>query len=152
MAEVQFVSDLVMNMIEGLQDFSASKLDNYYEAHEEEFAEEQDVKKRLDRIYTQVLGLPAGTIKSTVFHRPQVLFSLFLVLDGLSSAPSAADLRRCIEDLDARFNAFQTGQNVKAMTPDVYESFNVGNMHRIKYRRLRRDAIKRYLEIELADT
>jgi hypothetical protein len=146
MVEVQFVSDLVMNMIDGLQDFSASKLDRYYETHEEDFSEEQDVRKRLDRIYAQVLALPGGTIKSTVFRRPQVLFSLFLILDSLASAPSTSELRRCIEELDARFNAFQSGQNIKAMTPDVYESFNVGNMHRIKYRRLRRDAIKRYLK------
>src|SRR5690606_21184063 len=35
MLEVQFVSDLVMNLLEGLQDFSAPRLTKYYEKHDE---------------------------------------------------------------------------------------------------------------------
>jgi len=146
MAEVQFVSDLVMNMLLGLQDFSADRLTKYYETHEEEFAEEVDIKKRLDRLYSQMLALPANTLKDNAFCRPQVLFSLFLVLDGLGANVPPVALRHCIEDIDARVNAFRSGDNLKAMSTDVYEAFTVGNMHRIKFRRLRRDAIKRYFK------
>jgi len=146
MVEVQFVSDLVMNLIEGLQDFSASRLTRYYQENDGEFEDESGVKKRLDRLYPQLLALPANTLKGTVFARPQVLFSLMLVLDDLTKPPSAATLRKCIEEIDARVAAVRSGENMTAMTTDVYEAFTTGNMHRIKARRLRRDALKRYFK------
>ena len=145
MVEVQFVSDLAMNMVNGLQDFSGTRLTKFYEKNENDFPEEADIKKRLDRLYAQLLALPTNTLKGTVFARPQILFSLQLVLDGLTRPPAVAALRQCIQDIDARVTAVRSNQNPTAMTTDVYEAFTTGNMHRIKARRLRRDAIKRYL-------
>lgn len=145
MVEVQFVSDLVMNMVSGLQDFSGNRLTRFYSENEDDFDEEEDVKRRLDRLYSQLLALPDRTLKGTVFARPQVLFSLILVLnDMLPRHPSAAVLRDCIQELDARVTAVRTGENLNAISTDLYEAFTAGNMHRIRFRRLRRDAIKRY--------
>jgi len=145
MIEVQFTSDLAMNLLGGLGDFSASALNKYYAANEVTFREEDNVKRRLDRVFEQLLALPPQSLKGTVFARPQVLFSLIMVLDSLSSAPSPTDLQACISDIDARVEAVRSGENKTAMTPDVYEAFTGGNMHRIRSRRVRRDAIKRYL-------
>ena len=55
MSEVQFVSDLVMNLKEGLQDFSASRLTTYYKTYDEEFPDQAALKKRLERIYSVLL-------------------------------------------------------------------------------------------------
>lgn len=144
MIEVQFVSDLAMNLLEGLQDFSGPRLSKYYKDNDDEFPAEEQIKKRLDRLFSQLLSIPPTTLKGSVFARPQVLFSLILVLDGLGQTPTATDLRKCIEDLSARVESVRSGENPSALTTDVYEAFTTGNMHRIKFRRVRRDAIKRY--------
>jgi hypothetical protein len=145
MAEVQFISDLVMNLCGGLQDFSATRLNDFYAKHETDFLPAQDIKSRLERVFSILLTLSPGLLKRTVFSLPQVLFSAMLVLDGLPQAPSVTSLEQCISDIDARIDAVRTAQNPSAMTTDVYAAFTTGNMHRIRARRLRRDAIARYL-------
>jgi hypothetical protein len=144
MVEVQFVADLVMNLIKGLQDFSAGRLTKFYEANEEDFSQETVIKKRLDRLFSQLLSLPVGTFKGNIFARPQVLFSLLMVLDGLPKAPAVSALLNCVEEIDARVGAVRNGENTKTMTTDVYEAFATGNLHRIRFRRIRRDTIARY--------
>ncbi len=144
MVEVQFVSDLVMNLLEGLQDFSAKRLTKYYGDHEEEFAEEDTVTRRLDALFDQLLELHEGRLKGTIFARPQVLFSLMIVVDGLSRRASASAIERCIEDLDARVEAVRSGDNPGALSTNVYEAFTTGNMHRIRFRKLRDKAIRDY--------
>lgn len=145
MIEVQFISDLTMNLLEGLQDFSAPRLTKYYRENEDEFAAEMEVRERLDRLFSQVLSLPSGKLKGNVFARPQVLFSLIMVLDELTEAPARNILERCIVDLDARIEAVRTGDNPEALSPNVYEAFTTGNMHRIRFRNIRRTAIRRYI-------
>ena len=83
MLEVQFVSELAMNLVEGLQDFSAKKLNDYYDDHDEEFPPSNEIRGRLDRVFSILLALPNGLIKRTIFSAPQLLFSLILVLDSL---------------------------------------------------------------------
>jgi hypothetical protein len=143
MAEVQFVSDLVMNLNEGLQDFSASRLTAYYKTYDEEFPDGGAIKKRLERVYSQLLE-QSETLRGTIFCRPQILFSLMLILDKME-AVSRQRIERCITDLDGRFQAVRSGDNPAALSTDVYEAFSSGNMHRIKYRKKRDTVIKRYL-------
>jgi len=143
MGEVQFVSDLVMNMLEGLQDFSASVLSKYYEENDETFLREDEARVRLESIFSQLLALRQG-IAGTVFARQQVLFSLLLVLDSLNTKPKPAVLQECIDDVSARIEAIRSGENKSAMSTAVYESFTAGNMHRIKSRRARQEAISQY--------
>lgn len=145
MAEVQFISDLTMNLIEGLQDFSADRLNKYYDKNDEEFTEEKAVKKRLDRIFSIVLSLPPSKLKGNRFARPQVLFSLSIVLDDLAETPTRNTLNKCIADIDARVEAVRTGDNLKAIGANVYDAFTSGNMHRIKFRRIRDVTIRKYL-------
>lgn len=144
MVEVQFVSDLVMNLNEGLGDFSATRLTNYYERNEEIFQKEESVKKRLDRLFSQLLLLPTGKLKGSVFARPQVLFSLIMVLDSLTKIPKRSALEGCVVELDSSVEAVRSGENPKALTPRVYEAFTTGNMHRIRYRRIRDREIRTY--------
>lgn len=145
MAEVQFISDLTMNLIEGLQDFSADRLNRYYYRNDEKFTAEKAVKKRLDRVFSIVLSLPTSKIKGSRFARPQVLFSLIMVLDDLAKVPTRSTLERCIADLDARVEAVRTGDNIRAIRPNVYEAFTSGNMHRIKFRKIRDATIRKYI-------
>src|SRR5690606_5507643 len=115
----------------------------YYEKHDEHFERESEARARLDALFSQLLELPRG-IAGTVFARPQVLFSLMLVLDGLKKQPKPEAVQHCIDDIDARVEAVRSGDNPKALTTSTYESFTGGNMHRIRSRRARQDAISRY--------
>ena len=144
MDEVQFVSDLVMNMDRGLQDFSANRLTAFYKLHEDSFPSGPSIKHRLERVFTNLLSLPAPVVKRTVFARPQVLFSLLLVLDGQPRFSKAKTLD-CITDIDSRVEAVRTKEYLDALPSDVYVAFTGGNMHRIRSRRVRRDHIASYL-------
>lgn len=145
MLEVQFASDLVMNLREGLQDFSASRLSKYYASYDEDFEDAGPTKKRLDRLFSVLLDLPADVLKGTIFCRPQILFSLLLVIDRMPKV-SKQKLAHCITDLDARVEAVRSSDNQKALQTDVYEAFTSGNMHRIRSRRKRDSVIQQYLE------
>ena len=144
MMEVQFVSDLVMNLAEGLQDFSRSKLDLYYKEYDSSFPLGPEIERRLERVYDMLLSLPDGLLVGTVAARPSVLFSLILVLDSLHEPPPTKLLKECIVDLDARVEAVQTDKDTAAMPVSVYEAFSAGNLHRIRHRQLRAQEIETY--------
>lgn len=145
MHEVQFVSDLVMNQVEGLQDFSARKLNNYYESHDEEFANKNSVEKRLDRVFSILLDLPEGMLRSSIFSNPQILFSLILVLDSKSSI-KREEVINCIESIDNMVESVRSGDNTSAMDASAYSAFTSGNLHRIRSRRLRQQEILAHIQ------
>lgn len=145
MAEVQFMSDLIMNLVGGLQDFSADKLSKYYKDNDNCFEMAESVKKRLDRVFSLLLELPHDALKGTIFCNPQILFSLILVLDSLQK-PSKKKIERCISEIDARVCAVRFSENPGAMPADQYEAFSSGNLHRIKFRSRRAELISEYLK------
>jgi uncharacterized protein DUF262 len=144
MIEVQFVSDLVMNLEEGLQDFSASKLTKHYEKYDEEYPISESIKDRLEKIYSFLLEQKSELLKGTLFCRPQVLFSLMIVIDRIMHV-NRRKLEHCITDIDSRVRAVRSGENPKAIAADVYEAFSSGNMHRIRFRRKRDSILEEYL-------
>jgi hypothetical protein len=140
MVEVQFISDVVMNLNEGLQDFSAPRLNKYYRDNDDSFPDAPKIKKRLDRLFEILLDQKQDVLRGSIFCVPQILFSLMLILNDLNV--SKRKLEKCITDIDSRFRAVNDGEKPNAMTTDVYEAFSSGNMHRIKFRK-RRDAVIR---------
>lgn len=144
MAEVQFVSDLVMNLAEGLQDFSATKLTKYYQANDEQFDLAEEVAQRLDFIFTQILALPVDELKGSIFCVPQVLLTLMFAIDRAGKI-DRKKLERCIVEIDSRVEAVRTGENERALTTRQYEAFSSGNLHRIKQRKARLEVIESYL-------
>ena len=141
MIEVQFVSDLVMNLREGLQDFSASRLSKYYAQYDIAFPEAAKAKSRLEKVFEILLEQKPDVLKGSVFCVPQILLSLLLVLDALGKVPRQK-LEAVITDFDARYRAIRDGENTQAMPPDLYEAFSSGNLHRIKARKRRATALK----------
>lgn len=144
MEEVQFISDLVINLMEGLQDFSASQIDKYYNEYDEEFLEADGIRRRLERLFTRILEIPVDILKGSVFARPQVLFSLLLILDD-SPGISLDKVKFCINEIDARVRAVKSGEVGDALPTDIYEAFTTGNLHRIRARHRRDRAIREYL-------
>ena len=142
MNEVQFVSDVVMNMADGLQDFSARKLNEYYEQYDEEFPRSAEMERRLERVFSLLLATPEGLLRGTIFSAHELLFSLIVVVDSISSV-TTKKLRDCVVDLDARVESM--GENPRALDPQQFAAFTSGNLHRIKARRLRDEDIRSYL-------
>ena len=144
MLEVQFISDLVINLDRGLQDFSSRALNACYKAHDDAFDKSEEIKKRLDNIFKSLLRMPDGLIKRSVFSNPQLLFSLMLVIDR--EWPTRTDeLVECITDLDSRVEAVRTRESPQAMSTEMYASFTSGNLHRIRARRNRDQVITSFL-------
>ena len=73
-----------------------------------------------------------------------IVESELLVLDDLGKRPSTSKVQQCITDISSRVEAVRGGENPDAMTTQNYEAFTTGNMHRIRFRRTRRDVIKRF--------
>ena len=144
MLEVQFVSDLIVNLLGGLQDFSAVTLSSIYGKYDDEFPHSPKIKERLDRVYSIMLEMPDGLIGGSIFSAPQLLFSLMVALD-FKRRLSVRKVKNCINDLDLRVEAVQSGDSPSALTTIQYEAFTSGNLHRIRSRRIRDKLIKSYL-------
>jgi hypothetical protein len=144
MVEVQFISDLTMNLLEGLQDFSAARLERCYKRYDSEFPAEEETRRRLERLFAILLEVQVDLLRSSIFSRPQVLFSLLMVLDSLTQL-QLPKLEACVADLDAKITAVKSGEVPDAVSTDVYEAFTSGNMHRIRFRQKREEVIRGYL-------
>ena len=105
MMEVQFVSDVVMNMLKGLSDYKASRLNAVYDEYDEEFPHAEEVAERLERVFRCIAALKPGAISDTIFRRPPIFFSLLLALDSAATLPSKRRLESALHQIDEMFNA-----------------------------------------------
>jgi hypothetical protein len=69
------------------------------------FAKEVDVTKRFDATFSLLVSLDDATLKDTIFSRPPIFFSLFLILDSIKNRITVGDLRNALGEMDARFEA-----------------------------------------------
>ncbi len=63
MNEVQFISDLPLNLLEGLSDFGPAKLDSIYGKYDEEFPNQEDLTKRFDQLFDFIVALGPSCIR-----------------------------------------------------------------------------------------
>lgn len=113
MNETQFISDIVFNLINGLSDYSSSKLDDLYKKYDESFDEANNISKRLDNAFDKIASLPPERITDTIFNRSPILFSLIIVIDEIQ--PSIKALEEVILAMDERYNSDEnkTEEDVK---------------------------------------
>jgi hypothetical protein len=104
MGEVQFTAELAIDLVGGMSDFSAQRVDDAYKRWDEDFPHREGVTKRLDRVYRKIASLNPEAVKDTIFSRSPVFYSLVLVLDELSRLPGDRELEETLADIDARFN------------------------------------------------
>ena len=143
MYEVQFVSELAINLVEGLTDFSAAKINRYYKNYDADFPKADELKERFDEIFGKLAAIPPTVFSDTVFKQHELTFSLLLVVDQLRDRESVNDvyIQRCIHDVDARVAAYRDLQ-VRGEYENVFlEGFSGGNLHRIAKRRVRDRAL-----------
>lgn len=141
MVEMQFVSELAMNMLDGLQDYSPKRIDTFYKENDVKFAKETDVTKRFDATFGLLVSLSDTTIRDTIFSRPPIFFSLFLILDSIKNKMSVSDVRRVLGEIDARY---ESDKKTRADT-EFYVACT-SNPHRIRSREIRDKYIREFIE------
>jgi len=145
MIEVQFMSDLCMNLLDGLQDYSATRLTNCYKRFDESFPKEDELENRLEQLFGLLSRVKAAALRGSTFARSEVLFSLIIAMHTRASLPHPDSIEQCIREIDSRIEAVRSGDNKDAMSTAEYEAFTTGNMHRIKSRTARNELIARLL-------
>lgn len=139
MGEVQFVSDIVLNLIKGLSDYSAARLDKIYQEYDEGFPEAGEIRSRLARCFDAVADIDQPQLRDTIFVRQPLLFSLLLVLDELEII-NTRKLENVVNEIDQRFNSESgiTEEDVK------FRSAASSSTQRISQRHIRHDYIRSF--------
>lgn len=138
MLEVQVVSDLVHNMIEGLRDFSASALSNTYAKYDSEFPMRGEIEERWDKVFRLAVEVGPEMFKRSIFGSYQNAQSLLFYVDEKRDQPwSARRLRGLMEAVDTQIGDFVLSPELTEANRSILESFRGGNLHRIRSRRQR---------------
>lgn len=142
MQEVQFTSDLIINLIQGLSDYSATLIDKYYRDYDAEFAHDEAVKERLDAVFDKLASIPPAVISESIFSTDQVLLSLILVLDarGPAAVPTAKIIE-VVRDTDAKIAAYRDLDVQTDVETRLLTGFTGGNLHRIRARTIRNEIL-----------
>lgn len=104
MSEVQFISDVVINLMDNLTAYSAAKVTKYYKDYDENLENTDILSSRLDKIFDTCVSLNPSIIKQTIFNRPPIFFSLLLVLDDIKN-PNISKIEKGLSEMDNRFNS-----------------------------------------------
>ena len=136
MTEVQFVSELTISMLEGLQDYSASQIDQFYKKFDESFPEREDVAARMESVFRKLVAIDKKAISETIFSRAPLFFSLFLIIDAAKGALLGDQIENTLWRIDERFHAdLDIADRPKDEADFVVAC--TSNLHRIKSRQIR---------------
>lgn len=106
MAEVELVSDLIVNLLGGLAGKSQSKLDAMYAKYDETFPQRAELSRRFRRIMDMIDELYGERIASGAFSRQMHFFTLFVYLYdkayGLGSDLGARAPHRVAQSISSR--------------------------------------------------
>lgn len=104
MNEVQFMSDLIINMLDGLTSYSSSKLDKYYARYDDIFDRSDEISDLLETLFEIILQIEPTAIKDTIFNRPPLFFSLLMSLHTHNGEYDTDKIGSGLMDIDARYN------------------------------------------------
>jgi hypothetical protein len=140
MTEMQFVSELAMNMLEGLQDYSPKRIDEFYKKNDVKFTKQAEILRRFNATFNLLVSLNDKTLRDTIFSRAPIFFSLFLELDSIKNKIDIADLRNAMTEMDERF---ESENKTKADTEFFVAC--TSNPHRIRSREIRGKYIRSHI-------
>ncbi|MFC1475600.1 DUF262 domain-containing protein [Candidatus Zixiibacteriota bacterium] len=144
MYEIQFISDIVLNLINGLSDYSSAKLNTIYSKYDEDFPEQNAIRKRIERIFSQIAILDQTCIKDTVFSRQPLFFSLCLILDSCDRNLPTKKIKSAIFAIDEIFSA-DLSSSALGPSDIEFQKACSASTQRIKSRRIRDGYIKKAL-------
>lgn len=144
MEEVQFVSDLAVNLINGLSDYSAPKLDKTYKEYDEDFPNHDEIESRFEKIFTQIAALKPESIRDTVFSRPPIFFSLCIILDSVEKKILSSQIESTLYEIDQIMNS-DIPLTERTQSEAEFISSCTASTQRIKQRRIRQRFIEERL-------
>ena len=144
MNEVQFVSELAINIRDGLSDYSAAKIDDTYRDCDEAFPRRDDIEARMDRVFTKIAEIQPRAIRDTIFCRAPLFFTLFLVLDSLKAKMPNDRLEGALNRIDQVYNSDTPVAERSKRDTEFYVACT-SNMHRIKSRKVRDAYLRAFL-------
>ena len=140
MNEVQFLSDLALNLLEGLSDFSPASLRRIYSQFDEEFPRQGELAERIDRLFDYIVNIDPSAIRDTVFRRQPILFSLLLVMDSMDRVV-VSEVEQALYEIDARYNQDREQQTEE---DQQFIGASSSTTQRIRQRRIRDGYIRRF--------
>lgn len=146
MGEVQFVSELVLNLLDGLSDFSAQRLNAMYSKYDDTFAKRVVIRRRLESTFSEIALLDPTVISDTIFSRQPLFFSLFLVLAAKTKKVSKRQLAEALLLIDSTFKA-DIGLDEHSKADAEFITACTASTQRIKSRRTRDSYIRKALSI-----
>ena len=141
MNEVQFISDLALNLIEGLSDFSQPKLTKLYGDFDEDFPLQAEIVKRMDRLFDFIVDLQPSVIRDTIFNRQPILFSLLMVIDSLKKLVGSK-VADSLYEIDARYHL---DSELQTRDDQAFVAACSATTQRIQQRTIRDEYIRRFL-------
>jgi hypothetical protein len=76
MLEAEFVSEVLIAFLDGMQDKKKS-IDKYYERYDESFAQRAQLEKRFRDVVDDIEASLSDHLRETAFRRPPLLYTLF---------------------------------------------------------------------------
>ena len=156
MQEVEFVSEVLIAMLAGMQDKKKS-IDSFYEQYDDEFKQQAVVEKRFRELVDETNETLGEKLGETPFRRPPLLYSVFCViyhrrhgLPGVDQPSRKTGLSRdervslleAVELLSDKVEAGRSGESV----PTRYAAFVAACLQQtdnIKPRQTRFDTLYR---------
>ncbi len=142
MNEVQFISDLALNLLEGLSDFSPKKLYDIYSRFDEEFPHQIETAQRIDRLFDVIVDINPLAIRDTIFSRQPIFFSLLIVMDSMGRL-EVQKIEKSLYEIDARYHQDSQSQTEE---DQQFIAASTATTQRIRQRRIRDAYIRRFLE------
>lgn len=144
MAEVQFMAELALAVLNGISDFSAARINSAYRTWDEDFPEATRVASRFERVFTAIASLNDEIVRDSIFNRSPIFYSLFLALDQREKIPSRKVLEGVMTEIDSRFYAERTAGELKEMDNEFIRACTASTQ-RIRSRKIRLDYIASFL-------
>ncbi len=99
MKEAEFVSELLVMMLDGIQDLKA--LDKYYARYDEAFDERAEMEKRFSETMDYIANLYDGDFSNTCYNSSPLFYSLYTAIYHLNYGVKDFNFpRRCLEKGD----------------------------------------------------
>ena len=142
MNEVQFISDLALNLLDGLSDFNQPNLTRVYRENEEDFPNQGNVAQRLDRLFDFIVDIDPSVFRDTIFCRQPIFFSLLLVLDSIAKL----EVKRVVNSLHEMDARYHEDREHRGKEDQKFVDASTASTQRIRQRTIRDAYIRRFLE------
>jgi len=105
MVEVEFISELAMNMIDGLSGHNAVRINRFYQMYNEDFPQRDDLEMRFETLFGKIAEVERNAINGTIFSRIPLFFTLCFVLDSIRGDITKSRLDQGLYEIDEIYNA-----------------------------------------------